>query len=163
MGKIIKPHNLEFENMERRKNMTVLEDGVYSSVSYLGRNMFSFDRISHKHKKLLKSIKPRQRKRFEYKRLVPWQLLQVLWDLDFLPTEKRPQEGMRIPELLKLLREGRYRDDKQRSRGVLLRDTIDREESGPEETATYDILVECGKGKFLPISYLRKIPGTIFK
>lgn len=143
--------------------MTVLEDGVYSSISFCGRNMFSFDRICLKHKKLLKSIKPRQRKKFEYKRLVPWQLLQVLWDLDFLPTEKRPQEGMRIPELLKLLREGRYRDDKQRSRGVLLRDTIEEQESEPEENANYDILVGCGWGKFIPVSYLRKIPGTIFK
>ena len=143
--------------------MTVLEDGVYSSISYLGRSMFSFDRICNEHKRLLKSIKPRQRKKFKNMKLVPWQLLQVLWDLDFLPTEKRPQEGMRIPELLKLLREGRYRDDKQRSRGVLLRDTIAREESGPEENATYEILVECGRGKFMPVSYLRKIPGTIFK
>jgi hypothetical protein len=163
MGKIIKRHNLEFEIMKRRKNMTVLEDGVYSSISYYGRSMFSFDRICFEHKKLLKSIKPRQRKKFENKRLVPWQLLQVLWDLGFLPTEKRPQEGMRIPELIKLLREGRYRDDKQRSRGVLLHDTIDQEESGPEGNAAYDILVECGQGKFLPVSYLRKIPGTIFK
>ena len=143
--------------------MTVLEDGVYSSISYYGRSMFSFDRICFEHKKLLKNIKPRQRKKFENKRLVPRQLLQVLWDLDFLPTENRPQEGMRIPELLKLLREGRYRDDKQRARGVLLRDTIDLEESGSEKNATYEILVQCGEGKFMPVSYLRKIPGTIFK
>ena len=144
--------------------MSVLEDGVFSSISYHGRSIFSFDRICYEHKKLLKSIKPRQRKKFEYKGLVPWQLLQqVLWDMGFLPTENRPQEGMRIPELLKLLREGRYRDDKQRARGVLLHDTIDLEESGPEENATYDILVGFGHGKLTPVSYLRKIPGTIFK
>jgi len=143
--------------------MSVLEDGVYSSISYYGRSMFSFDRISFEHKKLLKSIKPRQRKKFKNLKLVPWQLLQVLWDLDFLPTEKRPQEGMRIPELLKLLREGQYRDDKQRSRGVLLHDTIENEEFGPEENATYDYLVGRNKSKLIPVSYLRKIPGTIYK
>ena len=143
--------------------MSVLEDGVFSSISYYGRSIFSFDRICFEHKKLLKSIKPRQRKKFENKSLVPWQLLQVLWDLGFLPTENRPQEGMRIPELLKLLREGRYRDEKNRARGVLLHDTIDLEESGSEENATYEILVQCGQGKFMPVSYLRKIPGTIFK
>jgi hypothetical protein len=154
---------LEIEIMKRRKNMSVLEDGVFSSISYHGRSMFSFERICYEHKRLLKSIKPRQRKKFEIKGLVPWQLLQVLWDLGFLPTEKRPQEGMRIPELLKLLREGRYRDEKQRARGVLLHDTIDLEESGSEENATYEILVQCGQGKFMPVSYLRKIPGTIFK
>jgi len=163
MGKIIKRHNLKFEIMERRKSMSVLEDGVYSSISYYGRSMFSFDRISYEHKKLLKSIKPRQRKKIKNMKLVPWQLLQVLWDLDFLPTEKRPQEGMRIPQLLKLLREGRYRDDKQRARGVLLHDTIDQDQSGSEQNAGYDILVKCGQGKFMPVSYLSKIPGTIFK
>jgi hypothetical protein len=163
MGKIIKRHMSEFNIMERGKKMTVLEDGVYSSISFYGRSMFSFDRISYEHKKLLKSIKPRQRKKFKNMKLVPWQLLQVLWDLDFLPTEKRPQEGMRISELLKLLRKGQYRDDKQRSRGVLLHDTIDQEEFRSEANETYEILVECGRGKFVPVSYLRKIPGTIFK
>ena len=108
--------------------MSILKDGVFSSISYHGRGMFSFDRICDEHKKLLKSIKPRQRKKFENNGLVPRQLLQVLWDLDFLPTEKRPQEGMRIPGLLKLLREGKYRDEKQRARGVLLHDKIDQEE-----------------------------------
>jgi hypothetical protein len=143
--------------------MSVLEDGVFSSISYHGRSIFRFDRICYEHKKLLKSIKSRQRKKFENNGLVPRQLLQVLWDMDFLPTEKRPNEGMRIPGLLKLLREGRYRDEKHRAKGVLLRDTIDLEESGSEKNATYEILVQCGQGKFMPVSYLRKIPGTIFK
>ena len=142
--------------------MTVLGDGVYSSISYYGRSMFSFDRICYEHKKLLKSIKPRQRKKFKNKHLVPWQLLQVLWNLDFLPTEKRPQEGMRIPGLLKLLREGQYRDEKQRAKGVLLHDKIDQEESRPENV-TYEILIKCGQNKFMPVSYLRNVPGTIFK
>jgi hypothetical protein len=46
---------------------------------------------------------------------------------------------------------------------LLLHDTIDLDESGSLEKSTYDILVKCGQGKFVPVSYLRKIPGTIFK
>ena len=142
--------------------MSVLEDGVFSSISYHGRGMFRFDRICYEHKKLLKSIKPRQRKKFENNGLVPRQLLQVLWDLDFLPTEKRPQEGMRIPGLLKLLREGRYRDEKHRAKGVLLHDKIDQEECR-SQNVTHEIFVKCGQNKFMPVSFLRKVPGTIFK
>jgi hypothetical protein len=142
--------------------MSLLEDGVFSSISYHGRGVFRFDRICYEHKKLLKSIKPRQRKKFENNGLIPWQLLQVLWDRDFLPTENRPKEGMRVPALLNLLREGQYRDEKQRAKGVLLHDKIDQEESRPENV-TYEILIKCGQNKFMPVSYLRNVPGTIFK
>ena len=142
--------------------MSVLEDGVYSSISYYGRSMFSFDRICYEHKKLLKSIKPRQRKKFENIGLVPRQLLQVLWDLGFLPSEKRPEEGMRIPGLLKVLREGKYRDEKQRARGILLHDKIDQEEY-PSQNVTHEITIKDVGGKYTLVSIQREKPGTIFK
>jgi hypothetical protein len=142
--------------------MSILKDGVFTSISYHGRGMFRFDRISIDHKKLLKSIKPRQRRKFENNGLVPRQLLQVLWDLGFLPSQKRPKEGMRIPGLLRFLREGKYRDEKNRARGVLLHDKIDKEEY-PSGNATQETFIKCGRGKFMPVSILRKEPGTIFR
>ena len=142
--------------------MSLLEDGVFSSTSYRGLGLFRFDSISYAQKKLLKSIKPRQRRKFKNNGLVPWQLLHVLWDMDFLPTKNRPQEGMRIPDLLKLLREGRYRDDKQRARGILLHDKIDEEECLSNQVVN-EIFIKGGQGKFVPVSFLREIPGTIFK
>ena len=142
--------------------MSILKDGVFSSISYHGRGMFRFNCISTEHKKLIKSIKPRQRKKFENNGLVPHQLLRVLWDLDFLPGKKRPTEGMRIPRLLKFLKEGKYRDDKNRTRGVLLHDKIDQEEY-PSCDVTHETFVKCGRGKFMPVSILREEPGTIFK
>jgi len=142
--------------------MSILKDGVFSSISYHGHGIFRFDRICYEHKKLLKSIKPRQRKKFENNGLIPCQLLQVLWDRDFLPTEKRPQESMRIPGLLKLLRKGQYRDEKNRARGILLHDKIDQEEY-PSQNVTHETFVKYGRGKFMPVSFLRKEPGTIFK
>ena len=141
--------------------MALLEDGVFSSTSYLGLGQFRFDCISYEHKMLIKSIKPRQRKKFSQLRLVPWQLLHVLWDMDFLPTENKPTEGMRVPALLNLLREGQYRDEKQRARGVLLHDTIEAEESGPEENVNYEVFVKVGQSKFMPVSHIRNMPGTI--
>ena len=141
--------------------MALLEDGVFSSTSYRGLGQFRFDCIPYEHKMLLKSIKPRQRKKFNNLGLVPWQLLHVLWDMDFLPTEKRPQEGMRIPALLKLLREGQYRDDKQRARGVLLHDTIDEELPGSEENVNYEVFIKVGQSKFMPVSHIRSMPGAI--
>ena len=142
--------------------MSILKDGVFNSISYHGRGIFRFDRICYEHKKLLKSIKPRQRKKFENNGLVPRQLLQVLWDLDFLPSETRPQEGMKIPALLKFLREGRYRNETNRVRGVLLHDRIDQEEC-PSHNPTHEIYIKCGQDKFMPVSFLREEPGTIFK
>jgi len=142
--------------------MSILKDGVFSSISYHGQGIFRFDRISYEHKKLLKSIKSRQRKKFENIGLVPRQLLQVLWDLGFLPSEKRPEEGMRISGLLKYLREGKYRDEKNRARGILLHDKIDQEEY-PSQNVTHETFIKYGRGKFMPVSFLRKEPGTIFK
>ena len=78
--------------------MPILQDGVYSSISYHGRGIFRFDRIPYNHKILLKSITQRQRKKFKNHELVPIPLLQVLWDMGYLPGHERPQEGMRIPE-----------------------------------------------------------------
>ena len=141
--------------------MALLEDGVFSSTSYRGLGQFRFDCISYEHKRLLKSIKARQRKKFNQLGLVPWQLLHVLWDMDFLPTERKPKEGMRVPALLNLLREGQYRDDKQRARGVLLHDTIETEQSESEENVNYEVFVKVGQSKFMPISHIRNMPGTI--
>lgn len=142
--------------------MSTLEDGVLSSKSYHGRGMFRFDRISYDHKMLLKKITQRQRKKFREKRLIPWQLLQVFWDLDYLPGENRPDESMRISVLEKFLREGKYRDIRNRARGILLHDKIDQEEF-PTKEISYEVLVKGEGGKFVPVSYLRKIPGTIFR
>lgn len=142
--------------------MSILKDGVLSSISYNGRGMFRFDHICDEHKKLLKSIKPRQRKKFKNNGLVPRQLLQVLWELDFLPGERKPHEGMTISALLTFLREGKYRDEKNRARGVLLHDKIDQEEY-PTYNVTHEIFLKCGQDKFMPVSILREEPGTIFK
>jgi hypothetical protein len=146
--------------------MSILEDGVLSSKSYHGRGMFRFDRISNMHKKLIKEITQRQRRKFirqsRDKKVIPWRLLYVLWDLGYLPGENRPDEGMRIPVLLNFLREEEYRDERNRTRGILLHDIIDQEEY-PSQNMTRETFVKCGRGKFMPVSFLRKEPGTIFK
>ena len=142
--------------------MSMLKEGVLGSLSIYGDGLFRFERISQEQKNLLKSIKTRQRKKFENHGLVPRQVLQVLWDLDFLPGESQPQEGMRIPALLNFLKEGRYRNETNWKRGRLLHDRIDQEEF-PTHRPTDEMFVRVGRSKFMPISALRKIPGTIFR
>jgi hypothetical protein len=144
--------------------MSILYDGVFSSISYHGRGMFKFNSICDEHKKLLKSIKQRQRKKFKNHGIVPRQLLKVLWDLDFLPNEKWPEEGMRIPGLLKFLREGKYRDKGNHARGILLHDKIDQEEY-PSKIITHETLIQWGQSKkiFVLVSNEREKQGTIFK
>ena len=142
--------------------MSILEDGVMSSTSYHGRGMFRFDRISYKHKRLLKDITKKQRRKFENYRLIPWQLLYVLWDMGYLPGEKGPAEGMRVRGFLEFLRNGQYRDKKNRALGVWLHDKVEQEEF-PAKDLRYDMLVGRAGDKLVPISYLRTIPGTIFR
>jgi hypothetical protein len=45
---------------------------------------------------------------------------------------------------------------------LLLHDEIDQEECRPQNV-THEIFVKCGQNKFMPVSFLRKVPGTIFK
>jgi hypothetical protein len=142
--------------------MSTLDDFVFSSKSYHGRGMFRFDRISYEHKMLLKSITKGQRIKFRNYRLIPRQVLQVLWDLDYLPGGKKPHEGMRVKVFLEFLRQGKYRDEKNRAIGVGLHDKIEQEEF-PTKDLSYEVFVKGQGGKLIPISYLRKIPGTIFR
>jgi hypothetical protein len=144
--------------------MSILEDCVFSSTSYHGRGMFVFDRISDEQKLLLKTITKRQRRKFISHRLIPRQVLQILWDLDYLPGENGPDQGMRIPVLLKVLREGKYRDETNRARGILLHDKIDQEEY-PSKIITNETLIQCGQSKkiFVLVSNEREKQGTIFK
>lgn len=145
--------------------MPILEDGVRSSTSYHGRGMFRFDRIGYENKKLLKEIKKRKRNEFRSesrdKRLIPMQVLQVLWNLNFLPGKKRPEEGMRIRVFLEFLRNGQYRNEKNRALGIWLHDKVEREEF-PTEDLRHDMLVGKAGDKLVPVSYLRTIPGTIY-
>lgn len=142
--------------------MSILEDGVFSSISYHGKGMFRFDRISYENKMLLKGIKERQRRKFKGRKLIPKQVLQVLWSLGYLPDEKRPQGGMRVKIFLGFLRHGKYRNKKNHALGVWLHDKIEQEECQSDDI-TLEIFIKCGRGKFMPVSILREEPGTIFR
>ena len=145
--------------------MSFLYDGVYSSVSYYGRGFFEFNRIGPENTKLLKSIKKRQRRRFKSeKKTIPQQLLQVLWHLEFLPGIEAPKEGMPVDALVELLHRGDYRNKKNRTLGVWLRDRIEAEEY-PEPIYFNEKLILYGHSKsvFISVSVLREEPGTIFR
>ena len=142
--------------------MSFLEDGVLSSTSYYGRGFFRFDRIGDANKKLLKKIVKRQRRKFKDDKLIPRQLLQVLWNLGYVPGTKAPKEGMRNGAFLKFLRQGQYPNQKNRANGVWLHDKIEQEE-GSSGNITNEIFIKCGERKFGAVSILRKEPGTIFR
>lgn len=142
--------------------MSILKDGVFSSTSYHGRGMFRFDLISYEHKMLLKSITKRQRRKFITVKMIPQQVLQVFWNLGFLPGKAKPQEGMRVQVFLKFLRHGNYRDEKNHALGIWLCDKVEQEEC-PIKNVTHEIFIKCGRGKFMPVSEIRKEPGTIFR
>jgi hypothetical protein len=143
--------------------MSILSEGVFSSISFHGLGVFRFDRISYEHKVLLKSISKRDRQKFDRLGLVPKQLLQVFWDLGFLPGEVRPKEGMRIQKLLDFLQNGHYLDDRSCARGKYLRAKIMDEVSTTPDLPDHEIFLKCGRGKFVPLSHLRETPGTIWR
>ena len=141
--------------------MSILIDAIISSVQKNGYGKFKFNRISDEHKLLLKSITKRQRKKFFKYRLIPQQVLQIIWDI-YLPEEKKPQEGMRVSIFLEFLLNRQYHSEKNRARGEWLHAKIEKEEF-PIKDYSPEIFVKGEKGKFVSISYLRTITGTIFR
>ena len=116
---------------------------------------------------LLKEMNKRQRNKFikvklKYNRLIPSKLLQVLWNLGYLPGEKGPQEGMRVKAFLKFLRNGWYCNEKNRALGVWLHDKIEQEEF-PTKDLNYEMLIKDEGDEFVLVSNLRKESGTIFR
>ena len=145
--------------------MSILTDGVFSSISYFGRGDFQFDQISYEHKMLLKSISKRQRARFKKFGTVPNQLLTIFWELGYVPGEEAPNEGMRIPALLKLLDQGPYQNKNHKLRCAWLYEKIVKEElmSHPKWLKkSKDILLKSGR-EFIPIFEVRKVHETIFR
>lgn len=140
---------------------SILKDAVFSSTSRYGRGMFRFNRISNENKHLIKSISKQQRGHFSDKKQVPWQVLEALWDMDYLPGNRPPKQGMRARALCDFLKSGEYRDEANRTLGIWLRDRIECEEF-PEQEIRPEYYVGIGQ-KLFPASYLRKIPGTIFR
>lgn len=142
--------------------MSILNDLVHSSTSYHGLGMFRFDRISYRSKMLLKSITKSQRKKYKDRELIPYQGLQALWNMGYLPGHEKPdREGIRKEALIHLLSNGQYRDSRNRILAISLRDTIEHEEF-PENTVRYEILIKDGR-KFVPLFILREEPGTIVR
>lgn len=111
----------------------------------------------------LKTLTPRQEKKFKRKKLMPHPLLQFFWDIGYLPIMKRPLEGMRVPAFLKLLSHGEYVDERHKYKGIWLRDKI--EEECPKTIRNHEIYLKVrGDGhKRTPASYLRELPGTIIR
>ncbi|MBW2609184.1 MAG: hypothetical protein JRC68_02440 [Deltaproteobacteria bacterium] len=142
--------------------MSLLDQGVFSSVSYNGIGPFRFDIISYQHKKLLKSIVKRQRSKYKKYDLVPWQLLQIFWEWGFLPGEEMPKEGMKIPVLLEFLNQGEYTNDRHRKRCEWLYERISRDRIFPDK-ACFEIFVKYGRKKWISVSQIRDMPGTIIR
>ena len=143
--------------------MSILYDGVFSSVSLYGRGDFQFEDISYAHKMLLKSITKRQRAKFKKMEIMPPQLLRVLWDLGWIPGDTEPQKGMKLHGLLNLLQNGPFESERQRMRCTWLYERIVQEElmSKPKWLATnQERFMKVGK-ECIPLSEIRKQPGTI--
>ncbi len=143
--------------------MSLLSDGVFSSVSFYGCGDFQFDCISHAHKILLKSITKRQRAKFKKQGTIPLQLLKVLWDLGWIPGDTAPGMGMNIKLLLNLLQSGPFRNARQQARCSWLYEKIVKEElmSKPKWlVSSRELYLNVGK-KCVPLSEIRKHPGTI--
>jgi len=111
--------------------MSLLNSGVYSSISNNGYGDFQFGEISMSHEFLLKSISKRQRAKFQRYGIIPRQLLVVLWENQYLPGKHTPQCGMKIKKLLNFLSEGSYRNLNHLQRGQWLYERIVKEELMP--------------------------------
>lgn len=92
--------------------MAIITDAVFASTHWNGLGFFKFDVVPLKVKTSLKAVTKRQRHKYKKHGIIPLPVLEALWFMGLLPGEKLPLHGMRLLELLKHLREGRYRDDR---------------------------------------------------
>jgi hypothetical protein len=115
--------------------MSLLNSGVYSSISNNGYGDFQFGEISMSHEFLLKSISKRQRAKFQRYGIIPRQLLIVLWENQYLPGMHIPKCGMKIKKLLTFLSEGPYQTSDHLQRGQWLYERIVKEELMPRSPA----------------------------
>ena len=149
--------------------MSIIKNGLYFSKDEKIRGFYKKQELSSENLSLLKGITPRQHKKFKSekdktKKLIPWQLLQIFWELGFLPGKEKPEEGMRLKPFLDFLSHGNYRDQRHQLKGIWLRDKIDEEEF-PQTIRSQEMYLKVpGEGsKWVPASYFRDIPGTIIK
>ena len=145
--------------------MPTLKDGIYYSKHQTLKGIYKILNLSDEEIQLLLNITPRQRKKFESdKKLIPYPLLQLFWRLGFLPIIEEPTQGMRIPVFIEFLSKGEYKNKQNQFKGIWLRDKIVEEEC-PEIIITNETYLKVrGEGsKWVPVSYYKDIPGTIFK
>jgi hypothetical protein len=118
-------------NKYKEETMSLLSDGVYSSITFNGLGDFRFIDLLTYHQQLLKSISKRQRAKYARYGIVPHQVLRVLWDNGYLPGDDIPTSGMKVERLLDLLHDGSYQDKENFERAIWLYQKLVIEEVMP--------------------------------
>jgi len=144
--------------------MSIIKDGIEYGLSSKKRGFYLSHLFSNKDFQILSAITERQKKKFKNKKLIPFPLIQFLWELDFLPVMRKPTEGIRVPAFLNLLSHGEYKDKRHQYKGIWLRDQIEAEEY-PETIINHEIYLKVlgDRHRRTPASYFRDIPGTIIR
>ena len=84
--------------------------------------------LSECQRDLLKNITPRKQNYYKKHEEIPWQVLTVLWELEFLPGSEKLPSKMSVSELLVFLRQENYRSELNVERGQWLYEKIVQEE-----------------------------------
>ena len=145
--------------------MSIIKDGIEYGLFGKNRGFYLWSILSNKDLQILTAITVRQKKKFKNEKLIPYPLLQFFWKISFLPIMKRPADkGMRVPAFLNLLSNGEYMNERHRYQGIWLRDRVEAEEY-PKTIKTNELYLKVrGEGsKWVPVSYYKDIPGTIFR
>ncbi len=111
--------------------MSLLSDGVYSSITLNGIGDFKYSELRKYHQKLIQSVTKRQRAKYARHGIIPCQILKVLWDNGYLPCNTYPASGMKIERLFDSLQEGCYSDQENHDRAMWLYDKLVHEELMP--------------------------------
>lgn len=108
--------------------MTFLQQLVFCSISYRGRVFQDYSTLPYKVQMFLKSVTQKQRHKFREFGIVPLPVLSALWQMGFLPYDRAPERGMKIPVLTEYLCTDKYKTDQAADRGQWLYAQIIQEE-----------------------------------
>ena len=96
-------------------------------------------------------------------RIVPWQILRILWKRGIKFQREPPERGMELNSFISALWAFicSCTDDKVRNLAMLIYEDTIRFETKSFVGPSREIFLKAGRGKFISLSQIRQTPGTI--
>jgi len=143
--------------------MSIIDGLIKNSKMQTSLGRYTFDNNDPATKYLLGTINRNQKRRWRKKHTIPCQVLMIFWNWGIQLSPTPPEKGMGIKRFLEALW-AFYKncsEPKTQQAALYLYENTVRLEMMPRYRGKGEIYLKGPKGKRIPMSYLKKLPGTI--